>query len=69
MYNEIRKMVLCPRIDIRDLTFEELRAKVEAMGERPFRAAQIFDWLYKKRAARFEAVSYTHLTLPTNREV
>ncbi|MCK7482704.1 MAG: hypothetical protein M0C28_40480 [Candidatus Moduliflexus flocculans] len=23
-----------------------------AMGERPFRAAQIFDWLYKKQASR-----------------
>ncbi|MGZ5487373.1 MAG: 23S rRNA (adenine(2503)-C(2))-methyltransferase RlmN [Candidatus Aminicenantales bacterium] len=55
-------MVLCPRIDIRDLTFEELRAKVEAMGERPFRAAQIFDWLYKKRAAKFE--EFTSLPKP-----
>ena len=40
--------------DIRDLTLDELRAELEAMGERPFRAAQIFDWLYKKKAARFE---------------
>ena len=47
-------MVLCPRIDIRDLTLEELRAELAAMDERPFRAAQIFDWLYKKKAVRFE---------------
>jgi len=47
-------MVLCPRIDIRDLTLEELGAELERMGERRFRAVQIFDWLYKKKAARFE---------------
>ncbi|OGD13877.1 MAG: 23S rRNA (adenine(2503)-C(2))-methyltransferase [Candidatus Aminicenantes bacterium RBG_16_63_14] len=40
--------------DIRDLSLEELRAELERMGERPFRASQIFDWLYKKRAAKFE---------------
>jgi 23S rRNA (adenine2503-C2)-methyltransferase len=40
--------------DIRDLTLDELGAALERMGERRFRAVQIFDWLYKKRAARFE---------------
>ncbi len=55
-------MVLCPRIDIRDLTLDELRAELAAMGERPFRAVQIFDWLYKKRAARFE--DFTSLPKP-----
>jgi 23S rRNA (adenine2503-C2)-methyltransferase len=40
--------------DIRDLTLEELRGELEGMGERAFRAGQIFDWLYKKKAARFE---------------
>jgi 23S rRNA (adenine2503-C2)-methyltransferase len=40
--------------DIRDLTLEELRAELLAMGEKGFRAGQIFDWLYKKRAAKFE---------------
>jgi 23S rRNA (adenine2503-C2)-methyltransferase len=40
--------------DVRDLTLVELRAELETMGERPFRAAQIFDWLYRKKAARFE---------------
>jgi 23S rRNA (adenine2503-C2)-methyltransferase len=54
MNNEIRKSVLCPRFDIRDLTLEEVRAELVTMGERPFRAAQIFDWLYKKKAEKFE---------------
>jgi 23S rRNA (adenine2503-C2)-methyltransferase len=39
--------------DIRDLSLDELKAELEAMGERPYRAAQIFDWFYHKRAADF----------------
>jgi 23S rRNA (adenine2503-C2)-methyltransferase len=48
--------------DIRDLTLAELRAELEAMGESPFRAAQIFDWLYKKKATGFE--DFTSLSKP-----
>ena len=44
-------------INIGDLTLEELRAELEAMGERPFRAAQIFDWLYHKGVSDFAAFS------------
>jgi 23S rRNA (adenine2503-C2)-methyltransferase len=32
---------------------EELTTELEAMGERPFRTAQIFDWLYHKGATDF----------------
>lgn len=42
------------RADIRDLTLAELRTELEAMGEKPFRAVQIYDWLYKRKATRFE---------------
>jgi 23S rRNA (adenine2503-C2)-methyltransferase len=62
MCDKIGEMVLCPRFDIRDLTLVDLRAELEAMGERPFRAGQIFDWLYKKRAAKFE--DFTSLPKP-----
>ena len=62
MYDKIGEMVLCPRFDIRDLTLVELRAELEAMGERPFRAGQIFDWLYKRKAAKFE--DFTSLPKP-----
>jgi 23S rRNA (adenine2503-C2)-methyltransferase len=55
-------MISCPPFDIRDLTLEELRRELEAMEEKPFRAAQIFDWLYKKRAAGFE--EFTSLSKP-----
>ena len=49
-------------VDIRDLTLEELGAELERMGEKRFRAAQIFDWLYKKKAVKFEA--FTTLAKP-----
>ncbi len=50
------------RKDIRDLTLDELRAELEAMGERPFRAAQVFDWLYHKGASDF--AEFTSLSKP-----
>lgn len=33
--------------DLRNLTIEEMRMLCEGMGEKPFRAKQIFSWLYK----------------------
>ena len=36
-----------------DLTLDELKSELETMGEKPFRAAQIFDWLYHKGVADF----------------
>ena len=34
-------------------TKETLAAALEAQGEKAFRAAQILDWIYKKRVASF----------------
>jgi len=56
------EMVSCPPFDIRDLTLAELRAELEAMGEKPFRAAQVFEWLYKRKAASFD--EFTNLAKP-----
>jgi 23S rRNA (adenine2503-C2)-methyltransferase len=53
---------MSPIIDIHDLTLAELRTELAAMGEKPYRAVQVFDWLYKKRAARFE--EFTSLPKP-----
>lgn len=55
-------MAAGPPADIRDLTLAELRADLAAMGEKPFRAVQIFDWLYKRKAVRFE--DFTSLPKP-----
>jgi 23S rRNA (adenine2503-C2)-methyltransferase len=50
-------MAASKRADIRDLTLAALRSELTAMGEKPYRAAQIFDWLYKRRAASFDEMS------------
>ena len=40
--------------DIRNLSFQELADYAAGLGEKPFRAKQIFDWLYKKCAGSFD---------------
>lgn len=37
-----------------DLSFEAWQAWLKDNGEQPFRAGQVFDWLYVKRAGSFE---------------
>ena len=31
-------------LDIKSMTLEELKAEVAAMGEKPFRAGQLYQW-------------------------
>lgn len=42
------------KTDIRSLTYEELKDEVVSMGEKPFRAKQIFTWLHGRRVNGFE---------------
>lgn len=42
------------QIDIRALSAEELQAKLLEMGEKKFRASQVYDWLWKKHIHSFE---------------
>jgi 23S rRNA (adenine2503-C2)-methyltransferase len=51
------------KIDIRKLTVIELTAMLTAIGEKPFRAKQIYEWLWKKSAGSFEEM--TNLSLKT----
>lgn len=44
------------------ITLEELKIWMEQNGEKSFRAAQVFDWIYKKRASSFEEM--TNLSKP-----
>ncbi|MGI5862000.1 MAG: 23S rRNA (adenine(2503)-C(2))-methyltransferase RlmN [Myxococcales bacterium] len=41
------------RPDLRSLSFEELDAFVRELGERPFRAKQLFRWMHQKSARAF----------------
>ena len=43
--------------DIRKLSKEELIARLEKLGEKPFRARQIYEWLWKKSALSFEEMT------------
>ncbi|MFZ2055371.1 MAG: 23S rRNA (adenine(2503)-C(2))-methyltransferase RlmN [Candidatus Aminicenantales bacterium] len=43
--------------DIKDLMLAELAAELESWGEPSYRARQIFEWIYKKRAGAFDAMT------------
>jgi 23S rRNA (adenine2503-C2)-methyltransferase len=43
--------------DIKNLTLEELRAELEAFGEQPYRAEQIYAWIYQKGALDFASLT------------
>jgi 23S rRNA (adenine2503-C2)-methyltransferase len=45
------------RENIRNLSLEGLILAIENMGEKRFRAKQIYEWLWKKNAATFEEMS------------
>lgn len=48
--------------DIKSMTLEELKALMESLQEKPFRAGQIFSWLHQHLAASYEEMS----NLPRN---
>ena len=43
--------------NIYNYTRKKLEQKLVQMNEKPFRATQIFEWLYKKRVTSFEEMS------------
>ncbi|MGN0643240.1 MAG: 23S rRNA (adenine(2503)-C(2))-methyltransferase RlmN [Huintestinicola sp.] len=45
------------KIDILSLSPEELTAQIVEMGEKKFRAAQIFEWLHVKKAVNFSEMT------------
>lgn len=49
--------------DIRKLTLEELKDFFVKHNEKPFRAQQVYEWLWKKSAKDFDQM--TNLSLPT----
>ncbi len=46
-----------PKTDLRDLTLEKLTAFVSDLGARPFRARQIFAWLYRPGITAFDQMT------------
>lgn len=49
--------------DIKSLTLPELKAKMEEMGEKPFRAAQLYEWMHRKLARGFDEMTNLPLAM------
>ena len=45
------------KIDIKSLSLEELTEQMKALGEKPFRAKQIYEWLHIKLVTSFEEMT------------
>lgn len=56
------------KANIRNFSFEELKASMEVLGEKPFRSKQVYEWLWKKNAASFEEMSNLSKDLRTKLE-
>ena len=44
-------------MDIRSMTLEELKKAMAELGEKPFRAKQIYEWLHVKLAESYDEMS------------
>lgn len=43
--------------DIKSFALEELKEEIRALGEKEFRAAQLYDWIHKKLAGSYEEMT------------
>jgi 23S rRNA (adenine2503-C2)-methyltransferase len=46
-----------PKIRILDLPFTELKELIASFGQKPYRADQLLNWIYKKSASSYEEMS------------
>ena len=44
-------------VNIRNLSFDELKSSMAIFGEKSFRAKQVFEWLWQKNATSFDEMS------------
>lgn len=49
--------------NIKDYTLEELKEELKSLGEKPFRAEQIYKWLYKEKVKSFDEMTNLSLSL------
>lgn len=45
------------KTDIKSLTMEELKREMEAIGEKPFRAKQLYEWMHVKLAQNYDEMT------------
>ncbi len=51
------------KLDIRSLSFEQLKHEMDLLGEKTFRAKQIYEWLWQKAARSFDSMTNLSLDL------
>ena len=51
------------KTDIKSMSFDELAAYTASIGEKPYRAGQLFDWIHGKCAASFDEMTTLSKTL------
>lgn len=44
-------------VDIKSMTLEELKTEMERIGEKPFRAKQLYQWMHQKLARGFDEMT------------
>ena len=49
--------------NIKDYTLDELKVELKEIGEKPFRAEQIYKWLYEARVSDFDEMTNLSLEL------
>ena len=49
--------------NIKDYNLERLKQELKEMGEKPFRAEQIFKWLYDEKVQAFDEMTNLSLEL------
>ena len=49
--------------NIKNYNLEELKQELISLGEKPFRAEQIFNWLYKEKVKEFDEMTNLSLEL------
>ena len=49
--------------NIKDYNIKELKEELEKLGEKPYRADQIFKWLYKENVTSFDEMTDLSLSL------
>ena len=53
----------CQRFDFKQFTLEELKEEMISLGEKPYRAEQIFKWIYKDKVKEFDEMTNLSIEL------
>ena len=55
--------------NIKDFTLDELKEEMQNLGEKPFRATQIFHWLYVEKVKSFDEMTIICIIASVSRTI